>query len=546
MVKFTGKIKGNKESDIRQNTINAVVDTSESNQSYWGQLANNIIPSAQQFVKDTITPFMQPIQTAKDIGALGNSIIALAIDGSDDPDSELAKAVGQYFADRYGGFDEIANTFKSDPIGMLADVSIVLTGGASLTARLPSTTVKAVSQAIGKAKYLDLSVVGVNGTKVAGKYVTKKIADLTNGNGLVSTVLGNTTGVGGVAVKTAYESGKAGGETNRIFLNAMRGGDDATNVVLDSQKELKKMKTKARDEYNTTKRNLGLQNQKLGNQDDVNKIINDLQRNFENDWTRNGASRLGDKGDKIYAKITKKLDEFRNNPAEHTLDGLDWLKQQVQAEYPSFENPKGQAVVSEFANGIKNIIVEADPKYAKLLDDFGTDMAVNKAIEKGLSMNQETGNVFRKLSSSIKDNVNTNFGDRLSKVNKLDDAGNSKILERISGMSLNSPTPRGLQSLIPSGVVGAGLATGTGAGLLNPVSLATMGAFSPRLVGEGANIAGRTAGGLTDMYNTYNRSIPSYTGNALTRGLLQYPSRVGDNLTEEEKEKIFTGGLINQ
>jgi len=546
MVKFTGKIKGDNDSDIKQNTINAVVDTTESNSGYWGQMVDNILPSAKQFVKDTITPFTQPIQTAKDIGALGSSIIALAIDGADDPDSELAKAVGQYFADRYGGFDEIAKTFKNDPIGMMADVSIVLTGGASLTARLPSTTAKAVGQAIGKAKYLDLGVSAIQGTKVAGKYVSKQVADLTNGNGLVSTVLGNTTGAGGVAVKTAFESGKKGGETNRVFLNAMRGGDDATEVVLDSQKELKKMKNKARDEYNATKRKLGLADQKLGTQDDVNKIVGDLQRNFESDWTRNGASRLGDKGDKIYAKITEKLDAFRSNPTEHTLDGLDWLKQQIQAEYPSFENPKGQAVVSEFANGVKNIIVEADPKYAKLLDDFGTDIQISKAIEKGLGLNQETGNAFRKISSSIKDNVNTNFTDRLDKVNVLDSVGNNNILERVSGMSLNSPVPRGLQSLIPSGVAGLGIAGGLGAGAFNPLSIAGMGAFSPRLVGEGANIAGRTAGGLTDMYNTYNRSIPSYTGNALTRGLIQYPSRVGDNLTEEEKERIFTGGLLNQ
>ena len=40
---------------------------------------------------------------------------------------QIAKEVGNFFAQRYGGLENIKKTFATDPIGMLSDVSIILT-----------------------------------------------------------------------------------------------------------------------------------------------------------------------------------------------------------------------------------------------------------------------------------------------------------------------------------------------------------------------------------------------------------------------------------
>ena len=41
------------------------------------QAIKNVPSSAKKFVKDVVTPFLSPIQTAKDIGTLGSSVVNL-------------------------------------------------------------------------------------------------------------------------------------------------------------------------------------------------------------------------------------------------------------------------------------------------------------------------------------------------------------------------------------------------------------------------------------------------------------------------------------
>ena len=41
------------------------------------QAITNVPSSAKKFVKDVVTPFLNPIQTAKDLGSLGSSVVNL-------------------------------------------------------------------------------------------------------------------------------------------------------------------------------------------------------------------------------------------------------------------------------------------------------------------------------------------------------------------------------------------------------------------------------------------------------------------------------------
>ena len=63
---------------------------------------------------------------------------------------DKARAVGQHYADRYGGGQEFLDTLRTDPAGVALDIGGVLTGGAAAGARLPGTAGR-VAQAIVKA-----------------------------------------------------------------------------------------------------------------------------------------------------------------------------------------------------------------------------------------------------------------------------------------------------------------------------------------------------------------------------------------------------------
>ena len=92
-----------------------------------GQAVTNIPSSALQYGKDIFTAVTDPIGTAKSIGELGLGIIQLAIPG-EQASEQQAKAVGQYFANRYGGMENLKKTIATDPVGFLGDASVLLTG----------------------------------------------------------------------------------------------------------------------------------------------------------------------------------------------------------------------------------------------------------------------------------------------------------------------------------------------------------------------------------------------------------------------------------
>lgn len=72
----------------------------------------------------------------------------------------------------------------------------------------------------------------------------------------------------------------------------------------------------------------------------------------------------------------------------------------------------------------------------------------------------------------------------------------------LAGQSLNSIAPRGIQKVLPSFTAGSGI---TGALALGPaglIPLATLPLQSPRVVGEGAYLAGKAAKPVINLANS--------------------------------------------
>ena len=113
---------------------------------YLGELAGNIPGSAAQVGKDLWNAVTSPIETAQAIGgaAVGGMQHAKDAMGIPTMDTfgdhrEAASGVADFYSDRYGGGDEIADTFREDPVGGALDLGGLLTGGAGIAARAPGT-----------------------------------------------------------------------------------------------------------------------------------------------------------------------------------------------------------------------------------------------------------------------------------------------------------------------------------------------------------------------------------------------------------------------
>ena len=202
------------------------------------QALTNIPSSAKQFASDIITPFLSPIKTAKTIGQLVSGTVQLFTDGEQENEA-LARAVGDFYKQRYGSLDNIKQTLATDPVGLLSDLSVVLTGGGTLAAKLPAAagTVGKVASTVGKV--VDPVNVAAKGVAAASPIVSKPL----------SQVFGLTTGAGGRAVSEAFQSGAEGGKRADTFTDNLRGKVDAENVVDEAFAGMKAIEEKSKKNF---------------------------------------------------------------------------------------------------------------------------------------------------------------------------------------------------------------------------------------------------------------------------------------------------------
>lgn len=154
-----------------QSTVGTQIPGSVKTDNYWGDVASNILPSGVSMVKDigsalinTVNPDMEK-NTLANLGKLGIGTAQYL-----DPTQKLgtqyedkARAVGNFYKDRYGGLENIKETFRSDPVGVAGDVATVVSLGAGGV-----KTASKVASIAGKAGTAEkLASVGNTLTKVS-------------------------------------------------------------------------------------------------------------------------------------------------------------------------------------------------------------------------------------------------------------------------------------------------------------------------------------------------------------------------------------------
>ena len=142
----------------------------------------NVVSSGKQFGQEIWDMVSNPVDTAKNVGALAAGGIQKLIPGKSEGGfiknyEHVADAAGQFYKDRYGGLDNIADTAYEDPVGLLSDLAMVFGGGLKTAGSLANKVgasgnkaARALNTAGRVADYGDLLNVGVGAaTKAASK-----------------------------------------------------------------------------------------------------------------------------------------------------------------------------------------------------------------------------------------------------------------------------------------------------------------------------------------------------------------------------------------
>lgn len=312
------------------------------------------------------------------------------------------------------------------------------------------------------------ALLGAGGTLIGASALP-----LARGMGNVAAhAFGTTTGAGAEAIKQAFKGGPG-------FIENMRGEVPATAVVEQARAGVQTMRKQMHDAY-ATARGGWADDTTLLDFRPIGQAYNEAVKKF----SFQGVPQPGVEGVKarVEATLNDWLRRAQDNPAFLTVEGLDALKRHLNTIVPEdVSNRAGRAFVSETVNAVKDSIIKQRPQYAEAMLDYWSRSNQLDEIERTLSLGDKAtfDTALRKLQSVMRNNANTNYGQRVDLVKSLP----TDVMPALAGQTLNSWTPRSLQGAIAGGTGGIGLASGV-VGL--PAAAAGFATTSPRFVGERA------------------------------------------------------------
>lgn len=465
----------------------------------WGQVAEsalkNLPGSALNFGKGLYQAVRHPLDTGStllDIGAgelhkvLPQAITA-PLDAMDPNPQAIQRAenaasgVNKFYGDRYGSMEGFKNSLASDPVGIVADAS-VLAGGGGVAAKAGGLT-KAAALADKLGTISNPITLAGKGIGAAGR----------GGGQLLAEALGATTGTSGPTIRTAFGAGLDGGQAADAFRSHISGNAPIEDIVTDARNAVGNLRAQRGADYRAamgpinsdpTVLSLGPIDQAISRGNSIN--------NFKGiDLSPSTAT--------VRQKISDVVDLWKQqNPQDfHTAAGFDALKKAIGDIRDSAPYGTPERLIADQAyNSVKGEINAQAPAYAGTMADYAKASDQINDIQKTMSLgpNANVDTSVRKLQSALRDNVNTSYGRRADLADILSQNGAPQLLEKIAGQQLGAATPRGLGKLLTQGEIGGAVMTalhgnpGMAAAALPAIALS-----SPRLVGEATFAAGKGA-----------------------------------------------------
>ena len=488
-----------------------------------------LIQGGQNLPKDTIgvgrdivVALSHPIETGNMIlklmsGGLQNILPESVVkfvdpEGRSAESREIANAVGQHFKEKYGGEENIKHAIATSPATVLMDIAVVLTGGGALVTKTGQLSKIAAIQKAGEvatktATYVDPIVGTLKATAFAAN----------QGGKLIGEYAGAMSGTGaGVShtVEAARQGAKEGswfskGERGEQLTTAMRGSGDLADILQIALRDLEVMRTQKQTAYRENKA-LWTKDESILNFEAIEKALENADKmvNFK-------GQVINQKAFDAAIALRKMVDDWKalDPKTFHTPEGLDKLKQQMWSvvETVPVENATAVALAKNIYHATKKTIANQAPGYSKAMKEYTEASELILQLEKTLSLGSKAqiDTAIRKLNSLMRDNVNTNYGQRMKLARQLEEAGGEFFMPALAGHQMQSWMPRSIQGAVMPAIASGAAVTG-GASL--PSAAAMMATASPRIVGETANITGYLLGKLDKLPR------PSYQG---IEGMLQ-------------------------
>lgn len=306
--------------------------------------------------------------------------------------------------------------------------------------------------------------------------------------GGVSQLLGKSTGAGADAIKTAFQ---AGAENSPEFLANLRGSANMEDVLEQAKAGVAQMRADRGAAYRSGMIDIS-KDKSILDMAPIQNAVSSIQSlgSYKGQVLNRNAGG-------VVQELADQVNHWAGlDPAEfHTPEGLDALKQSIGdiRDATQFGTPGRKAADSVY-NSVKQQIQSQAPVYSDVMKDYASASDQIKDIERTLSLGEKSApdTALRKLQSIMRNNVNSNYGNRMQAVQSLQDRGGVDLLPALSGQALSSWMPRGITGASETGGFLAGA-------IVNPAHALHAAAFfpvaSPRLVGEASYGLGR-AGNL--------------------------------------------------
>lgn len=443
------------------------------------QAVANFPSSAYQLGKSTVEAVTSPIETGKNIAALGGSVLGKL--GVTNASPDMANQVGEFYKNRYGSVDNAMQTFATDPAGFLADAATIL-AGAGGAMRIAPRAMGLTGGVVGRsgqalqtvADVVDPLSLAVKGVKGAGKGAAM--------------ALGFTTGAGTRAIEEAAKAGYKGGEQGQAFVSQMRGDAPVNQIVETIKPAISSLRRERSEAYTAGMANV-TRDKTVLKFDDIDSAVNKVKsRGYFEGKSKDPAAASA------WQDLKTTIDDWKSgDPAVyHTVAGIDALKQAIGSIRDSlpYGTPARNAA-NEVYSAIRGEITRQAPDYANVMADYETASELLQEIEKTLSQNPKASidTQIRKLQSILRNNANTNYGRRVELGEILAEQGATNLFPELAGQALSAELPRGLSGALS----GAGAAYNAFQAL-SPTGVLQMAASSPRIVGEVSYAAGKSIG----------------------------------------------------
>jgi len=361
----------------------------------WGDVAsgfvNNFIPDVTEQVGSLYHAVTNPTETLgamKQLGKGAYSQLKGAIGVEQDKDQKasdeaLIRQIEEGYKQKYGTLEGFKEGLATHPAAFLTDLSTFMGGaGAGLKAAGAAGKIGALTKAGQIASAASVLDPITGAVKLAGKVATAPVSIARKSAELAS---GVPVGMQETASKVGSSWGKGSGAAREAYNKFKSGQGEPVEYLQAAQKALNQ--ARAEDVANYVKKKGTITG--TPSYDPIDQAVADARaqtRQFQGsaEFDRANAA-LDEVQDLVNGR------RFSADPNAHSMEGFNTLKQAIWDLKDKHPNAVADRHLSGIYNAIKKSLVDANPEYAALMDQYVYANNGIKDAQKALSIGDNAG-----------------------------------------------------------------------------------------------------------------------------------------------------------